>query len=314
MLSAIGIIGGGMIGASMACLFAGNGVRVTLVEQPGFTAKAEKNCRSIYEDLQARALATPRQASCALARIRFSESYADLSEMEFIFECVFERTPVKHAAYAQIEANCPKVRAVASSTSAISADELAAGFSSPEMQSRLVVAHPWNPPHLAPCVEIVKSQCVREEAVALTCEMLTAMGKKVVVLQKNIPGFIGNRLQYAMLREAIRIVEEGAATPAMVDETLKYSFAPRYTEIGIFEHFDNCGLDLTSDICNYLFPDLCDAKETQPSVAEHVARGELGIKSGRGNYDWSGVDLNAFRERAAAPYYRFFDWSLPVDD
>lgn len=314
MLKRIGVVGGGMIGASLASLFAGYGVRVTLVEQTGMVQKARENCESVYRGLEEHSLSTPEQTRCALGRIELTDDYAQLTDMEFIFECVFERTAVKHAVYREIEKVCGNLRAIASSTSAISADELAEGFGSEELRSRLVVAHPWNPPHLAPCVEVVKSRYVCDDVMPFIQETLSSVGKKVIVLQKNIPGFIGNRLQYAMLREAIHIVEEGAATPEMIDETLRTSFAPRYTEIGLFEHFDNCGQDLALDICNYLFPDLCNANSAQRSLRENVERGYLGIKSGRGMLNWENVDLAAFRERAAAPYYRFFNWPLPADN
>lgn len=307
----IGVIGGGMIGASLASMFAGHGVKVVLVEREGFTDKAKANCESVYKDLVAHKLVTEEQAQIALTYISFTTDYSKLSDMKFIFECVFERTPIKHEAYKEIEKVCTKIRAIASSTSAISADELAEGFTKPELREKLVVAHPWNPPHLAPCVELVKSKYVCDDAVVFTKELLSEMGKRPIVIDKNIPGFIGNRLQYAMLREAIHIVEEGAATPEMVDECLKYSFAPRYTSIGIFEHFDNCGQDLTEDISKYLFPDLADDKVPQKSVSENVKNGYLGVKSGKGMLNWEGVDIAAFRDRAAAPYYKFFDWKLP---
>lgn len=309
----VGVIGGGMIGASMASLFAGNGVPVTLVEQEPFLAKAKEYCDNIYLDLVDHDLMTEEQSRIAKSYIEITADYARLANVEFVFECVFERTDIKHLVYQELEKHCTKLKAVASSTSAISADELAAGFHDPKMASLLVVAHPWNPPHLAPCIEVVKSQCIDPEAVKFVETFLSDLGKKVIVLQKNIPGFIGNRLQYAMLREAINIVEEGAATPEMVDETLKYSFAPRYTSIGIFEHFDNCGQDLTRDICDYLFADLCDAKHAQKSVVNNCDQGNLGVKSGKGMLDWQCVDVQEFRSRAAEPYYQFCKWNLPTE-
>lgn len=309
----VGVIGGGMIGASMASLFAGNGVPVTLVEKEPFLAKARDNCDNVYQDLAAHGLVTEEQSRIAKTYIEITSDYARLETVEFVFECVFERTDIKHQVYRELEKHCRCLKAVASSTSAISADELAAGFQDPDMAILLVVAHPWNPPHLAPCIEIVKSQCVDPAAVEFVDSFLSDLGKKVIVLQKNIPGFIGNRLQYAMLREAIHIVEEGAATPEMVDETLKYSFAPRYTSIGIFEHFDNCGQDLTRDISDYLFADLCDTKQAQKSVVDNCAAGRLGVKSGKGMLDWQGVDIQEFRSRAAQPYYCFCKWNLPTE-
>ena len=309
----VGVIGGGMIGASMACLFAGNGVPVTLVEQEPFLPKAKANCDSVFADLIAHDLMTDAQRAVTETYIEITSDYGRMEQVEFIFECVFERTDVKHRVYRTLEPICKNLKAIASSTSAISADELAAGFTDPEMAKLLVVAHPWNPPHLAPCIEIVKSQCVAQSAVDFVDTFLTDLGKKVVVMLKNIPGFIGNRLQYAMLREAIHMVEEGAATPEMIDETLKYSFAPRYTSIGIFEHFDNCGQDLTRDICEYLFPDLCDSKTPQKSLQANCDRGDLGVKSGKGMLDWSNVNIQEFRSRAAQPYYRFCDWKFPTE-
>ena len=309
----VGVVGGGMIGASMACLFAGNGIPVTLVEQAQFLPKAQANRDSVFADLIAHDLMTEAQRAITETYIEITADYGRLADVEFIFECVFERTEAKHAVYKQLEPVCRNLKAIASSTSAISADELAGGFTDPEMAKLLVVAHPWNPPHLAPCIEVVKSQCVAESAVGFVDRFLTDLGKKVVVLQKNIPGFIGNRLQYAMLREAIHIVEEGAATPEMIDETLKYSFAPRYTSIGIFEHFDNCGQDLTMDICKYLFPDLCASEVPQKSLVANCDAGNLGVKSGKGMLNWEGVDIDAFRSRAAQPYYRFCDWKFPTE-
>lgn len=309
----VGVIGGGMIGASMACLFAGNGIPVTLVEQEQFLSKAKANCDSVFADLIGHDLMTKQQHQITETYIEISADYGRLANVEFIFECVFERTDVKHAVYRQLEPICRNLKAIASSTSAISADELASGFTDPEMAKLLVVAHPWNPPHLAPCIEIVKSQCVDQSAVEFVDAFLSELGKKVVLLQKNIPGFIGNRLQYAMLREAIYMVEQGIATPQMIDDTLKYSFAPRYTAIGIFEHFDNCGQDLTRDICEYLFPDLCDTHTPQKSLEANCAAGNLGVKSGKGMLDWENVDIEAFRSRAAQPYYRFCEWKFPAE-
>lgn len=307
----IGVVGGGMIGASLAAMFAGNGIHVVLITRPGSEARAEANITSIYDDLVRQSLLTRDQAKIALRYVTCTADYESLGNVEFIWECVPERTSVKHAVYSQIQRYCHSVRAVASATSAISADELAEGFTDPALRRSLVVAHPWNPPHLVPCVELVKSCYVCHDAVSFTEALLRMVGKQVVVLEKNIPGFIGNRLQYAMLREAIHIVEEGAATPEMVDQTLKYSFAPRYTSIGIFEHFDNCGQDLTMDICNYLFPDLCDAKSAQPSLVQNCEAGNLGVKTGQGMRNWHDRDISAFRSLAASPYYHFFNWKLP---
>ena len=110
------------------------------------------------------------------------------------------------------------------------------------------------------------------------------------------------------------MVEQGIATPEDIDKTLKYSFIPRYTSIGIFEHFDYAGLDMIVSIDDYLFPDLSNADKTQDYIRSRFEKGDLGQKTGLGVYDWSKVDMEAFRMKAAKPYFEFFNWSLPEED
>ena len=117
------------------------------------------------------------------------------------------------------------------------------------------MAHPWNPPHLVPSVELVAIKYTNEKALQTVYEVLESTGRKVVIMKKCAPGFIGNRLQHALYREAVNMVEQGIATPEDIDKTLMYSFVPRYTSIGIFEHFDYSWLDMIVRIDDYLFPD-----------------------------------------------------------
>lgn len=305
----IGIIGSGMIGASLAVLFTGNGYKTTVYEansnniETGIT-----RYENFLEDLVKEKLMTEKQAEKCSGLFHITQSYEVLSDVDFIFECVFERIDIKHSVYKEIEKNCTKFKAIVSSTSAISAEELAEGLVQKE---KLLVAHPWNPPHLIPCVEVVKSIYSSEEATSTALEILASVGREVVLLKKGVPGFIGNRLQYAMLREAVHMVEEGVATPEDIDRTLMTSFAPRYTTIGIFEHFDNCGLDLTRDISNYLFPSLCNEGQAQNLVNQKCEAGEFGYKSKKGILDWNRKSLDDFRERVASPYLKYFNYDLP---
>jgi len=130
-------------------------------------------------------------------------------------------------------------------------------------------------------------------------------------MHKSVPGFVANRLQHALYREAAYMVEQGIASPSDIDRALRTSFAPRYTAVGIFEHFDYAGLDMVFSIENTLYPDLCRQTEPHKIVTEAIDRGDLGYKTGRGLLDWSKVDIDAYRKRAAEPYLKFFNWSLP---
>ncbi len=305
----ITIIGTGMIGASLAALFTGNGYQTTLLDiNDDLLAKGKERYDACFKDLIEKKLVTEKQAAACSGLLSLTSCYEDVAHTDFIFECVVERIEIKHSVYQLIEKHCKQVKAIASSTSAISADDLAIGLMKKEL---LIVAHPWNPPHLVPCVELVKSRYTSDEVSEVVYDLLESTGRKVVVMKKGAPGFIGNRLQHALYREAVHMVEQGIASPEDIDKTLKYSFIPRYTAIGIFEHFDYAGLDMIVSIDDYLFPDLCTADKTQDYIRSRYAEGNLGQKTGLGVYDWSAVDMEEFRLRAAKPYFGFFNWNLP---
>jgi 3-hydroxybutyryl-CoA dehydrogenase len=300
-----------MIGASLAVLFTGNGYKTTM-----YAINDEESIAGMdrydayYKDLIGKKLLTQKQADACRNLAGVTQSFSDLSDADILFECVVEKLPVKHAVYAEIEKHCKNFRAIASSTSAISADDLASGIAQKE---KLAVAHPWNPPHLVPCVEVVKSRYTGNEALNVLTQVLESVGREVVVMKKGAPGFIGNRLQHALFREAVNMVEQGIASPQDIDRTLRSSFIPRYTSIGLFEHQDYAGLDMVTSIEDYLFPTLSNATKTPDLIRNLLGSGNLGYKTGKGVLDWSDVDIDVFRRRASEPYLKFFNWSLPED-
>ena len=305
----IGIIGTGMIGASLAALFTGNRYRTTLLAVDDAEAAAgRRRYDQYFRDLVARGLVTSDQAAACARLLTVTRSYDALADAGLVFECVVERLEVKHAVFAAIERHCRQLQAIASSTSALSADDLAGGL---ERRELLAVAHPWNPPHLVPCVEVVRSRFTSDAAVKVIVDVLESAGRAPVVMKRSAPGFIGNRLQHALYREAAHMVEQGIASPEDIDTCLRTSFIPRYTSIGLFEHFDYAGLDMIVSIHRYLFPTLCNATGPQDLITRPYERGELGYKTGKGVLDWSKVDIDEFRQRAGAPYLRFFNWNLP---
>ncbi len=305
----IGIIGTGMIGASMALLFTGNGYKTTLYAINDKEAAAGlERYRTYCKDLINNGLITEKQAEACEKLLGFTQDYADLTDVDFIFECVVERLNIKHAIYAELEKHCTQLKAIASSTSALPADDLAKGLVRKEL---LAVAHPWNPPHLVPCVEVVRSESTSDEAVKFIVDLLNSVGRAPVVMKKSAPGFIANRLQHALYREAAYMVEQGIASPEDIDTSLKTSFIPRYTSIGLFEHFDYAGLDMIMSIHETLFPTLCNSTAPQDLIRIPYEAGNLGYKTGKGVLDWTGVDIDAFRKRASEPYLKFFNWSLP---
>ncbi len=305
------IVGAGMIGASLSALFTGNGYRTTMLALDSEQAAGgHMRYTECFRDLIAKGLVTQKQADACAKLFSVTENYEDVADTDFVYECVFEDLKAKHQVFAMVEKHCDKYQALASSTSALDSDELAAGVAG---KGKFTVAHPCNPPHLVPFVEIVPGRETLPETDRLVYDLLESTGRKVVIMKKSVPGFITNRLQHALFREAIYMVEQGIAEPKDIDKTLKYSIMPRYTSIGIFEHIDNAGIDLSVKIEDYLFPYLSNARRASDFLRSKVEAGDNGIKTGVGVYDWRERDIDAFRLDAAKPYFPYFNWNLPED-
>lgn len=306
----IGIIGTGMIATSMAVLTTAHGYKTTLLAVSDEMEAASKTIYGkFFIQLADQKIMTEDQAAVCGRYLNYAQSYKDLEDTEIIFECVVENPDVKHSVYKKIEDNCPNVMAICSVSSALVVDKLSEGMT--KYKDRIIVTHPFNPPHVVPYFELASGADTAEGVTEFAKQLLESLHRKPVILKKSAPGFIGNRLQFALWREALYIVENGIADPRDIDTCLMYSFCPRYTSIGMFEHFDSGGLELNYNVCRTLFPDLSDIKEVPHAITDRIARGDLGQKTGAGFYDWRGVDMDAYRERVSAPYWNFFDWEFP---
>lgn len=308
-LSQAAVIGGGMIGLSLCVLLTGNGIHTTLYARSRLKKKREQY-EEIFLRLAEKKLLTEKERSNCESYLRIVDSYEELKDAEIVFESVTEDLEAKREVYDKLFQFCPKLKAAASTTSAFSSLELA-GCS--KMKDKILVAHPFYPPHLIPCVEVVPNENTSKEALEAVTALLRYLKREVVMIRRDKPGFVANRIQYAMLREAVHIVEEGIAAPEDVDRVLRYSFMPRYTSIGIFEHFDHCGLDLTGSICDYLYPHLSDACSVQKLLKEKCHKGEYGVKCGRGIYNWDEERIKELEKRVEAPYLEHICWNLPKD-
>lgn len=305
----IGIVGTGMIGSSLAALFTGYGHEtVMLASRPERVSAARENWMDIYRTLMERGLVNSEQLKACESRLRIETEYGKLSGCKIIFECVKEDRDIKFSVYRQIEAHCPDCRVIASVSSAMPPEVLQDGCV--RMKKKIVTAHPFYPPHLVPFVELVRAEDTDESAAALVYDLLEGCGRKVCVMKKSAPGFIANRLQHALLREATYMVEQGMAEPADIDKALKYSFMPRYSSVGLFEHQDAAGLDMVVSIEDRLLSDLSTAQRTPDYIRQRAERGDIGQKSGRGIYEWDQESIERFRRDAAEPYWKYFDWPL----
>jgi 3-hydroxybutyryl-CoA dehydrogenase len=304
----IGIVGMGAIGASLSALFTGNGYWTTVLgrkPEAVFMGVYDK----LYDTLESRQLITPAQREQCRKFVSYTTDYAGLADADIVVECVPEVLEEKHKVYQKLEDACEKIQVLASATSAISPDDLRKGVK--KWPEKVLVAHPINPPHLVLFVEIVRGAETSQNAVDMTHAFFESCGRKVCVMKKSAPGFIVNRLHHALLREAMHMVDNGLADPEEVDRALMYSIMPRYTSVGIFEHHDAYGMDQLEKLQNYLYPHLADGKGAARMVTDKVKAGTLGMKTGRGIYEWNEVSIADFRKKAAEPYWCFFNWRLP---
>ena len=306
----VGIAGTGAMAVGFAALFSGNGYKTTAIGRSEASLNKLRDAYArAFDALEERRLVNAAQRKKCEAFISYSTRFEDLSDAEIVFEAVYEDLGIKYEIYKKIEAYCPNVKAIASATSALAPADLIKGFE--KYRSRLLVTHPFNPPYLIPLIELVGCDETNPETIHLVKIFLESCGRKIIVLKKSIPGFIANRLQHAMLREALYIVRQGVATAEEVDMVLSNSFIPRYTKVGIIAFNDGYGMDQLEHLQNYLYAHLCNEPGASPLVSEAAKQGNLGQKTGKGIFDWDPAKIEKFRRDALEPYWQLFNWNLP---
>jgi 3-hydroxybutyryl-CoA dehydrogenase len=280
----IAVLGSGLMGVGIACHFARHGHRVRIYDtDPARIAEIAAVANAILNELQDAGQFDAANRAAALDNLCGTTALSDVADCTLLIEAIPERLPLKHALYAQLEALIADDAVIASNTSGLPPDRLAQGMKHPQ---RLLIAHFWHPPHFIPLVEVVPGSATRPELPLQVSEFLSATGLEAVVLNRTAPGFVGNRLQFALLREALHIVQSGIASPEVVDRVMRSSLGRRYAMVGPLEAADMTGLATVKDICQHLLPELASGSQMMDLVAEKVARGETGARSGQGFYRW----------------------------
>lgn len=221
----------------------------------------------------------------------------NVSTSNFIFEVIPEQIELKRVLYKRLEELVSDSCIIASNTSGFKPSELAKEMKHP---NRFIVTHFWNPAHLIPLVEVVKGEHTDEQTIEQVMGILEKMNKKPVLLKKEIAGFIGNRLQYALFREAQYLLDIGAATKEDIDAAVTYSIGRRLPITGPLMTADMGGLDVFSAISNYLFSELSTAQQSGETLTRLVSEKNLGDKKGQGFYEWdekTSKEVNEERER-----------------
>jgi len=282
------VVGAGVMGAGIAHVLAAAGWRVG-VHDPDPPILA-----SVRDRIAAGARQLSQDARPILARVHESDDLAAAVDgAQIVIEAGPERLEVKHQIFSTLDALTGPDTVLASNTSAIPIREIAAPV---EHRSRVLGTHFWNPPHLVRLVEVIQSDETDPAHIASTIELLEAADMKPVHVKADIPGFVGNRLQHALKREAIALVAAGVCDAETVDTVVKHGFGARLPYIGPLEQSDLSGLSLTLAIHEVLMPSLDVTPIAHPLLVEKVRIGERGAATGRGFRDWAPGEAEALRE------------------
>ncbi len=290
------VIGTGMMGPGIAVTLALGGMKATILSRTPENAqagldKARSQLQLLADNKLAAAAPAARAASLLSASSDFDRTIA---EADMVVESALEKMDFKQELFARMDAIAKPAAVLASNTSGLSITAIASACSRPE---RVLTTHFWNPPHLMPLVEIVKGAKTEHNLAILVKDLLTRCGKVAVLVKKDTPGQLGNRLQIALVREAMHIVESGIADVEDVDAVAKNGFGLRLPVYGIFEHQDAVGLDMALGIVDYVSADLYNEPKAPEILRKTVEKGDLGAKTGKGFYDWSRKSIESVKQR-----------------
>jgi len=285
----VAVFGAGTMGPGLAQVFATKGYRVALcdISQQALDV-AVSVLRTNLDTFVANGLISEAEAECAQDAVTPTQLVEDAArEADLVIECIIERKDAKKDLYERLHALCPERTLFASNTSYLNIFDVMR----PERQSRTVIAHWFAPPHIIPLVEVVRGPQTSQATMDLTVELLKCVDRVPVVMEKFVPGFCINRIQRILGREIFFLLDNGYMTAEQLDIAVKASIIPRSMVLGLVQRYDFTGLDLSAK--NLENPDFLEPPlDNYPrSLVEHVARGELGVKSGKGFFDYGGRTL-----------------------
>lgn len=296
-ISKIAILGAGTMGANIALSFAAQGQEVILHDlQSSQLEKAVQVVRTNVGLLRQHGIIAEPIDPVVTRIICESKLDAAVHNADLIIEAVAERFQLKCQLFRHLDDLCQPEAIFASNTSTFEPSRLALGLTHAERKKRFLVMHYWNPAHLMPLVELVPHPEALPGVIESVQALLVQCGKVPVVVRKEIPGFIGNRLAFALQREAMDLVAKGVASPEDIDQVARMSFGRRLPVSGIFGTADLGGLDVYLEISRALFPQLCNESAPPAELKRLVERGDFGVKSGAGWKCYSTTETAALRE------------------
>lgn len=292
----IAIAGAGVMGSSMAQSFAQYGYDVMLYDLKKEILDKSKNLIEINQKTSVeKAILTQKESDELINRISFTCEKSDFENADLVVEAIIENLDIKHKFWSEISEIVSEEAVLTTNTSGLSISKIAEAVKFPE---RFCGMHWINPPHIIPLIEVINGDKTDKKTSKLVYDISKYIGKKPIMINKDAAGFVLNRFQFAILREAMHIIEQGIASKEDIDNVFKYGLGLRYACLGPLEIADLGGLDTFYNISSYLFKDLSDTKEVSKLLSELAENGEYGVKSGRGFYDYSnGRDKEVIKKR-----------------
>ena len=282
------MVGAGLMGHGIAQVFALAGHDVTIYD----------SVKASLDSAKARILANLKDLGDDQKAVERVTPVADLSDAvraaDYVVEAVLEDLALKQKLFGEIESYARPDAILASNTSVIPITDIMQGL---QKRERALGTHWWNPPFLVPLVEVIETQWTTPEAVAFTMKLHADAGKKPAHVKKDVPGFIGNRLQHALWREAVALVENGICDAQTVDDVIKAAFGRRLAVLGPLENADMVGTDLTLAIHKTVLPAIDSRPAPSPYLEKLVREGKLGFKSGEGFRTWSPQQQQELRSK-----------------
>ncbi|WP_197217809.1 3-hydroxyacyl-CoA dehydrogenase family protein [Cytobacillus firmus] len=307
----IAVLGCGTMGHSIALNAAWAGLSVTM--QGISDADLEQGWTNMLKKLEVmlnNGILSESEAGHIQENIKMTVSVEEAVQgATFVIEAVPENIQLKIDLFKRLDALCDPDVILASNTSGLSPTEIASETAHPE---RTVVTHFWNPAQLIPLVEVVRGEKTGDEAVERSFQLLKLMKKKPIEVKKEVPGFVGNRLQYALFREAQYLLEEGIASKEDIDDAVTYGIGRRLPVSGPLMTADMGGLDVFSAISDYLFQHLSSAEESLPELKKLVSEQKLGDKTGEGYYKWDEAFSKEYNQKREAELIRFLKKDLGI--
>ena len=263
------VMGGGVMGQGISRLFAAAGIGVTMVDT--------------------------RQVEFTYPGVTVAREVPRGSAPDLVIEAVFEERAVKQSVFEAIERAYGGAPALATNTSGLPLDELAAPLKYPH---RFLAMHFFQPADVFPMIEVVRGERTEDSAIDMAVSAVKQAGREPILLQRAVNGYLINRLQHSILHEAYHLLESGIATAEMIDSVAKKLLGPRLCITGLLEQKDIAGLEMHAQAQRSIVPTLSHTNVPNPYVQDMVARGDVGIASGKGFYEWSGSDPGQVRRRA----------------